>query len=303
MKRFQLLTAKSDEHLRRNDRSRSQTKNAASTPVARLAAAGNRAISRRIAEDEALPRDLRSRMEGLSGYALGDVRVHRGSSEPARMDALAFTQGSTIHLGSGQDEHLAHEAWHVVQQKQGRVPTTGEVDGRPLNHTTALEAEADAMGERAMASETKGTGSLQNVSAPSTSPVQLKCGNCGAGSHSTKKCPKLAKPAAAETSSGGRGLTKAGKKEKGLFELILPKLDHESMYGKGAKSLVGGYNGKSNGLKDNSVRIDRQGLGNVQFQIGDDSYACAEFEQDDEPAAIIAALRKSLESGENETAE
>lgn len=220
------------------------------------------------------------------------------------MNAFAFTQGSSIHLAPGQEEHLAHEAWHVVQQKQGRVPTTGETAGRPLNHSHALEAEADSMGARARnAPPASRGGALATVAAPAHSPVQLKCRLCGAKSHNENKCPKAEKPET-EEKSGGRGLTPAGPKERELFESILPRLDPESMYGPGAKSLVGGNKGKPNGLaaKLKSVRIDRQGLGNVQFQIGDDSYACAEFEQDTEPEAIIDALRRSLVSGKNEAA-
>ena len=30
-------------------------------------------------------------------------------------DALAYAQGSDIHLAPGQEQHLPHEAWHVVQ--------------------------------------------------------------------------------------------------------------------------------------------------------------------------------------------
>ena len=37
------------------------------------------------------------------------------------MQARAYTQGSEIYMAPGQERHLAHEAWHVVQQKQGRV--------------------------------------------------------------------------------------------------------------------------------------------------------------------------------------
>jgi hypothetical protein len=267
-----------------------------------LATVGNRAISRLIQDDpNGLPPALRGRLEGMSGISLSDVCVNRGSSEPARMDAFAFTQGSDIHLGPGQEQHLAHEAWHVVQQKQGRVAATGNVDGQPLNHSPALEAEADAVGAGARGRSTARASSLQSVSTPSASPVQLKCKLCGAKSHNENKCPKNP-DAGREEKKGGRGLNKAGKKEKELFELILPKLDPTGMYGAGAKSLVGGYKGKPNGLKDNSIRIDRQGEGNVQFQIGDDSYACAEFEQEDEPEKVIAALRKSLESGKNEAA-
>lgn len=270
-----------------------------------LAGVGNRVLSRMIAEDAgALPRGLRGRIEGMSGLSLEDVRVHRGSAEPARVGAFAFTQGANIHVEAGQEEHLAHEAWHVVQQKQGRVPATGEVAGLPLNHSAALESEADAMAERVKSAPTAGrAGALQSVATLAHSPVQLKCRLCGAKSHNENKCPKAEKPEKEEGSSG-RGLTQAGPKERELFEAIVVRLDPESMYGPGAKSLVGGNKGKPNGLapKLKSVRIDRQGLGNVQFQIGDDSYACAEFEQDTEPPAILEALRASLLSGKNETA-
>lgn len=91
-----------------------------------------------------MPAGLRSHFEGKSGVDLSDVQVHRNSAEPARVGALAFTQGDQIHLGPGQGKHLAHEAWHVVQQKQGRVNPTGSVAGRPLNDSPSLEREADA---------------------------------------------------------------------------------------------------------------------------------------------------------------
>ncbi|HYE52572.1 MAG TPA: hypothetical protein VEB20_23455, partial [Azospirillaceae bacterium] len=45
--------------------------------------------------------------------------------------------------------HLPHEAWHVVQQMQGRVPVTGRIGAVPLNDDPALEAEADRMGRQA----------------------------------------------------------------------------------------------------------------------------------------------------------
>ena len=60
-------------------------------------------------------------MEAMSGIALDDVRIKRNSPEAARLGALAYARGSEIHLGPGQEKHLPHEAWHVVQQKQGRV--------------------------------------------------------------------------------------------------------------------------------------------------------------------------------------
>ena len=70
------------------------------------------------------------------------------------------------------------------------------------------------------------------------------------------------------------------------------------MYDEGAKSLVGGRKGKPNGLSDSSVRIDRQMTGNVQFQIGDDSYGKVTFSPDAKPGAIIAALIDSVNTGE-----
>ncbi len=53
------------------------------------------------------------------------VKVHYDSAQTAQLNAHAYAQGTNIHVASGQEKHLPHEAWHVVQQKQGRVnPTT-----------------------------------------------------------------------------------------------------------------------------------------------------------------------------------
>ena len=98
-----------------------------------------------------LPGGLRAGIERLSGVSLEDVRVRYNSSEPARADALAYTRGTEIHLGPSQDGHLAHEAWHVVQQKQGRVRPTLQTGGLAINDDPALEREAELMGARAVA--------------------------------------------------------------------------------------------------------------------------------------------------------
>ncbi len=94
-----------------------------------------------------LPDRLKAGVEALSGLAMDDVRVHRESPEPAKLGALAFAKGSEIHLGPGQERHLPHEAWHVVQQKQGRVIPTLQTKGILLNHDLALEREADSMAD------------------------------------------------------------------------------------------------------------------------------------------------------------
>ena len=95
-----------------------------------------------------LPDNIKSGMESLSGYDLSDVKVHYNSMKPAQFQALAFTQGTDIHVAPGQEKHLAHEAWHVVQQKQGRVNSTGSINGVGINDNTGLEHEADVMGAK-----------------------------------------------------------------------------------------------------------------------------------------------------------
>lgn len=99
-----------------------------------------------------LPIRLKAGVEALSGLSLDTVRVHYNSAKPAGLNALAFAKGTDIHLGPGQEQHLPHEAWHVVQQAQGRVtPTVQMKDGGTVNHDAGLEREADVMGERAIA--------------------------------------------------------------------------------------------------------------------------------------------------------
>lgn len=97
-----------------------------------------------------LPAQLQAGIERLSGLAMDDVRVHYGSSRPGPLGAQAFAQGSDIHLAPGKEHHLPHEAWHVAQQKQGRVRPTTSKGGVAINDSPALEREADAMGARAL---------------------------------------------------------------------------------------------------------------------------------------------------------
>ncbi len=80
-----------------------------------------------------LPDALKAGVEQLSGYSLDSIRVHYNSSRPAEVQALAYTQGTEIHVGPGQEQHLPHEAWHVVQQMQGRVQPTMQMKGAAIN--------------------------------------------------------------------------------------------------------------------------------------------------------------------------
>jgi hypothetical protein len=96
-----------------------------------------------------LPDKLKAGIENLSGYSMDDVRVHYNSLKPAQIQAHAYAQGADIHLASGQEKHLPHEAWHVVQQRQGRVRPTMQMAGVHVNDDEGLEREADLMGRRA----------------------------------------------------------------------------------------------------------------------------------------------------------
>ena len=102
------------------------------------------------ASGNGLPKGLQRGIEALSGLSMAAVRVHYNSSKPAQLNAHAYAQGSEIHLGPGQERHLPHEAWHVVQQAQGRVrPTLEMAGGVAVNDDAELEREADVMGARA----------------------------------------------------------------------------------------------------------------------------------------------------------
>jgi len=98
-----------------------------------------------------MPDNLKSGIENLSGMDMSDVKVHYNSSQPAQLSALAYAQGNDIHVGPGQEKHLPHEAWHVVQQRQGRVqPTMQMKESIPVNDDPGLEHEADVMGAKAL---------------------------------------------------------------------------------------------------------------------------------------------------------
>lgn len=105
------------------------------------------------ANNTGLPDNLKSGIESLSGMSMDSVRVHYNSSQPAQLNALAYAQGTDIHVAPGQEQHLPHEAWHVVQQAQGRVqPTMQMKEGVPINDDRGLEHEADVMGAKALGS-------------------------------------------------------------------------------------------------------------------------------------------------------
>jgi len=143
-----------------------------------------------------LPDALKSGVESLSGLSLDDVRVHYNSSKPEQLQALAYTQGSDIHVAPGQERHIPHEAWHVVQQKQGRVQPTMQMQGGvKVNDDTGLEREADVMGAKARQSDIKaqargnatGTG-VQIVQQKSMAHTSgCRCASCSGDGRATKQ--------------------------------------------------------------------------------------------------------------------
>ena len=121
-------------------------------PRAEALAAKGAAPVQRAANRTGLPDALKSGVEALSGVSMDNVSVHYNSSKPAQLNAHAYAQGTDIHVGPGQEHHLPHEAWHVVQQAQGRVRPTRQLKaGVPINDEAGLEREADVMGQKAAA--------------------------------------------------------------------------------------------------------------------------------------------------------
>jgi hypothetical protein len=146
----------------------------AAEPAARSVSAA--AIEKK-ANRTGLPDTLKAGVEQLSGVSLDAVRVHRNSAKPAQLRAQAYAKGNEIHLAPGQERHLPHEAWHVVQQKQGRVRATHTRGAIALNNDAALEEEADLMGAKAHqlradpAQQTEPTNPIQRVA------TVAQCGN------------------------------------------------------------------------------------------------------------------------------
>jgi hypothetical protein len=136
-------------------------------------------VRRPLGHPNGMPSKVQAGAEALSGIAMDDVRVRRNSAEPAKLSALAFAKGNEIHLGPGQDSHLPHEAWHVVQQKQGRVPAMKRLNGVPLNDNATLEREADAMGARIAQTSNAASAEVRpsRSSIPGLHAVQRKASN------------------------------------------------------------------------------------------------------------------------------
>lgn len=179
-----------------------------------------------------LPDHLKTGMESLSGYSMDDVKVHYNSGRPSLIQAHAYARGTDIYLAPGQERHLPHEAWHVVQQKQGRVrPTVQLKEKMNLNDDPGLEKEADTMGERAMAMRPKAQqpetvrAPLSGVGSPDTAQPKFD------GSHAVIQ---------ARIKIGGQTYTHGSKRwVDHLFDsVVAPTLEQRGYKTYGAKSAL-----------------------------------------------------------------
>lgn len=92
-----------------------------------------------------IPTQMKLDFERRSGLSFDDVRVHYNSDKPTRIGALAYTQGTQVYMGPGQERHLGHELGHVIQQKSFRIPPTSWINGQPVNDSPALECQANIL--------------------------------------------------------------------------------------------------------------------------------------------------------------
>jgi hypothetical protein len=155
--------------------SRALNSSPSSPPIQRKGSTDHSPKAAVSANKTGLPDNVKSGVEQLSGVSLSDVKVHYNSPKPAQLHAHAYAQGTDIHVASGQEKHVPHEAWHVVQQKQGRVQATKQMKGEvPVNDDAGLEKEADVMGAKAVQMAAKENGGVvQQVSASNKAVAQL----------------------------------------------------------------------------------------------------------------------------------
>ena len=168
-----------------------------------------------------MPDNLKAGIESLSGFSMDDVRVHYNSSKPATVQALAYTQGSDIHVAPGQEKHLPHEAWHVAQQMAGRVSPTTNINGMPVNDNAALEHEADVMGAKALMQRKKCCAENEcNIGDSVTQRVVQMAGHAGAFLRPPDDAPYLLKIVGQKEYREYMNIFDSGRNGLGIFPFI-----------------------------------------------------------------------------------
>jgi hypothetical protein len=178
---------RSDERLRVGADAQRQSEAASRVAVDLPQAVGNRSMLQMLREtsgSQALPDGLRLQMESALHTDFSSVRIHSNSSAALALGARAYTRGNELHFAPGQYQPttsegrriVGHELAHVVQQRQGRVQATREVNGVGINDHAALEAEADRWGAMAERGQQAPVQSYMGGNSTVSAPVQRLVG-------------------------------------------------------------------------------------------------------------------------------
>ena len=179
-----------------------------------------------------MPDGLKADMEHALGADFSDVRVHDNSGNAPALGALAYTQGTDIHMAPGQyrpespagRELLAHELAHVVQQREGKVKPTiqrkvSEEDLRKRKSQTGRVARLTQQFEKGQSSQPKSSSAPQEVSQDRVAKLRQRYEG---GSSSEPKTTSAPKPTSQERVSklrqrfegGGTGSQPTGSSSK-----------------------------------------------------------------------------------------
>jgi hypothetical protein len=140
---------------------------------------------------QALPADVQARMERTFGQSFAGVRVHTDDRAAAAADALgaeAVARGDHLFFADGKFDPgstqgqavIRHELTHVVQGREGRLPSTGGVSDTSM----AAEREAYAMEgdtSRDALSEALATAASESYDANRSTPVESSVSTGGIG--------------------------------------------------------------------------------------------------------------------------
>lgn len=193
-----------------------------------------------------LPPAVQTKMEHALGHSFSDVRVHEGPQAKS-VGALAYTRGTDLHFAPGRyspathegQKILGHELAHVVQQKAGRVAVP-KGPGAPVNANPALEAEADALADRALSGSSKGASQPHNQPNAGPSGAVVAPIQRAKGKKAACKAPKKKTLAAKLTAVMSAPKKQVDKKQE--IKLAKPNLKKVEKKNKG--SLAGKHGGR-----------------------------------------------------------
>ncbi|MFK7797171.1 MAG: DUF4157 domain-containing protein [Aureispira sp.] len=131
-----------------------------------------------------IPDQLKTNIENMSGYSFDEVRVHYNSKKPAEDGALAYAYGLDVYIGTGQEEHLAHELWHVVQQMEGGVK-----GNRTREKDAGLESEAEEKAQKVRKGGKNEAKQPKRVKRPVGARQNMEDGDAPAQEKGWKKSP------------------------------------------------------------------------------------------------------------------